>query len=303
MSERYTILLTGAAGGIGSTIARYFAADGHRLLLTDINAGPLEKLASELCFDLHTEVETLTRHFAADGGKQPGKPATQSCSDLHTDVQTFAADLTSVDDRNQLVREARRFNVDVLINAAGFNRFGLLEDISDTDIERIFSVNIISPILLCKSLLPWLATRKSAHIVNIGSTFGSLGYAGFASYSATKFSLRGFSEALRREIADTSIKVHYLAPRAVKTAFNEDAVNRMNEALGVTMDSPDVIPGAIAQMIRRGQSEHFIGGPEKLFVKLNTLFHRLVDKGLAGQLKTIQHHARIATGNGEPDNG
>ena len=273
MSEHYHILLTGAAGGIGSTIARHFAADGHSLLLTDINSEPLEKLATKLR------------------------------SDQDATVQTLAADLTSEEGRNQLASKAREFNVDVLINAAGYNRFGLLENISDTDIERIFSINIISPILLCKALLPWLTTRESAHIVNIGSTFGSLGYAGFASYSASKFSLRGFSEALRREIADTGVKVHYLAPRAVKTAFNEDEVNRMNEALGVAMDSPEVIPGAIARMLKRGQSEHFIGGPERFFVKLNGLFHRLVDKGLAGQLKTIQHHARLATGHGDPDNG
>ena len=272
MSEPWNILLTGAAGGIGSTIARYFAATGHKLLLTDINSEPLEKLATQLR------------------------------ADSHADVETIATDLTSRDGRDRLVREARSFNVDILINAAGYNRFGLLEDISDTDIERIFSINIISPILLCKALLPWLMTRESAHIVNIGSTFGSLGYAGFASYSASKFSLRGFSEALRREIADTGVKMHYLAPRAVKTAFNEDAVNLMNEALGVAMDSPDVIPGAIARMIKRGQAEHFIGGPEKFFVKLNALFHRVVDKGLAGQLKTIQQHARMATGQSDPDN-
>jgi len=273
MSEHYHILLTGAAGGIGSTIARHFAAAGHTLLLTDINSEPLEKLATQL---------------------RSGQDAT---------VQTLAADLTSEAGRQQLASKAREFNVDVLINAAGYNRFGLLENISDADVERIFSINIISPILLCKALLPWLKTQESAHIVNIGSTFGSLGYAGFASYSATKFSLRGFSEALRREIADTGVKVHYLAPRAVRTAFNEDAVNRMNEALGVAMDSPEVIPGAIARMLKRGQSEHYIGGPERFFVKLNGLFHRLVDKGLAGQLKTIQHHARLATGHGSPDNG
>ena len=108
---------------------------------------------------------------------------------------------------------------------------------------------------------------------------------------------------MRREIADTGVKMHYLAPRAVKTAFNEDAVNLMNEALGVAMDSPDVIPGAIERMIKRGQAEHFIGGPEKFFVKLNALFHRVVDKGLSGQLKTIQQHARMATGHSDPDNG
>ena len=273
MSEHYNILLTGAAGGIGSTIAGHFAANGHNLLLTDINSEPLEKLARQL----------------------------RSAQD--TKIQTVAGDLTSKEGRDQLVFEAREFNVNVLINAAGYNRFGLLENISDSDVERIFSINIISPILLTKALLPWLTTRESAHIVNIGSTFGSLGYAGFASYSASKFSLRGFSEALRREIADTGVQVHYLAPRAVKTAFNEDAVNRMNEELGVAMDSPDVIPGAIARMLKRGQSEHYIGGPERFFVKLNGLFQRLVDRGLAGQLKTIQQHARLATGHSDPDKG
>ncbi len=272
MSEHYNILLTGAAGGIGSTIARHFAADGHKLLLTDINSETLEKLATRLR------------------------------SDQGSKVQTIAADLTNGESRNQLASGARGFNVDVVINSAGYNRFGLLENISDTDIERIFSINIISPILLCKALLPWLMTRESAHVVNIGSTFGALGYAGFTGYSASKFSLRGFSEALRREVADTGIQVHYLAPRAVKTAFNEDAVCRMNKALGVAMDSPDVIPAAIARMLKRGQSEHYIGGQERFFVKLNALFHRLVDKGLAGQLKTIKHHARTATGHSDPDN-
>ena len=273
MTEHYNILLTGACGGIGSKIAEHFAASGHDLLLSDLNSGPLEKLAGRL----------IAAH--------------------KTRVDVIAADLTSGENRNRVVREARVFRVNVLINAAGYNRFGMLENISDEDVERIFSINIISPILLTKALLPWLTSCESAHIVNIGSTFGSLGYAGFSCYSASKFSLRGFSEALRREIADTGVKVHYLAPRAVKTAFNEDAVNRMNEALGVAMDSPDVIPGAITRMLERGQSEHFIGSPEKYFVKLNALFQRLVDRGLAGQLSTIKQHARMATGHDNPADG
>ncbi len=72
MSEHYNILLTGAAGGIGRTIARHFAADGHKLLLTDINSEPLEKLATRLRSD--------------QGAK----------------VQTIAADLTNGESRNQL---------------------------------------------------------------------------------------------------------------------------------------------------------------------------------------------------------
>jgi len=266
MNEHYSILLTGAAGGIGSVIAGHFAARGARLLLTDINQAALDALASRLR------------------------------SEHHVEVVTMAADLTSAQARTEIANTAKSFRVNVLINAAGYNRFGLLADISDADVERIFSINVLSPILLCKALLPWFVSQDSAHIVNIGSTFGSLGYAGFTSYSASKFSLRGFSEALRRELADTGVRVHYLAPRAVRTAFNEDAVNRMNEALGVTMDSPDVIPGAISHMLERGKSEYYIGRPERFFVKLNALFHRLVDKGLSGQLATIQRHARHATG-------
>jgi short-subunit dehydrogenase len=265
MSEQFTILLTGAAGGIGSVIAEYFAAAGCRLLLTDIDSKRLEELAGKL----------RAEHGA--------------------DVQPVAADITTEHDRKQLVSAARSMQVDVLINNAGYNRFGLLEDIGDADIERIFSINVIAPVLLCKAMLPWFSSLDSAHIVNIGSTFGSLGYAGFTSYSASKFSLRGFSEALRRELANTNIKVHYLAPRAIRTAFNEDAVNRMNAELGVAMDAADVIPGAIARMLETGKSELYLGRPERFFVKLNALLQHLVDKGLAGQLETIQRYARSAT--------
>lgn len=266
MNEQYSILLTGAAGGIGSVIAEYFAADGARLLLTDLNNAALTELAARL----------QQQHGA--------------------EVEVVAADLASEAGRRQITSATRAFRANVLINSAGYNRFGLLADIGDSEVERIFTINALSPILLCKTLLPWFTSLESAHIVNIGSTFGSLGYAGFTGYSASKFALRGFSEALRRELADTGVSVHYLAPRAVRTAFNEDAVNRMNDALGVTMDDPDVIPGAIARMLQRGQSEHYIGSPERFFVKLNALFHRLVDKGLSGQLATIQQHARSATG-------
>ena len=266
MAEQHTMLLTGAAGGIGSVIAEYFAAQGSRLLLTDIDKARLETLAGKL-------------------------------RALHgVDVQPVPADITDAQDRRLLASAAREMRVDVLINNAGYNRFGLLEDLDDADIERIFSINVIAPVLLCKALIPWFSTLDNAHIVNIGSTFGSLGYAGFTSYSASKFSLRGFSEALRRELGGSAVKVHYLAPRAIRTAFNEDAVNRMNAELGVAMDAPDVIPGAIARMLRTNRSELYLGSPERFFVKLNALFQRVVDKGLAGQLETIRTYARSATG-------
>ena len=70
--------------------------------------------------------------------------------------------------------------------------------------------------LLVRQLLPEMVARGDGRIVNVGSTFGSIGFAWFAAYSASKFGLRGFSEALRRELDGTGVTVTYVAPRAVK---------------------------------------------------------------------------------------
>jgi short-subunit dehydrogenase len=72
-------------------------------------------------------------------------------------------------------------------------------------------------------MLPWLKAQPQAAIVNIGSAFGSIPFAGFAAYSAAKAGLRGFSQALRRELADTRVDVIHLAPRAIDTPLNSPA--------------------------------------------------------------------------------
>ena len=95
--------------------------------------------------------------------------------------------------------------------------------------------------LLCQGLLPLLRNRPEAAIVNIGSTFGSIGHPGFATYCASKFGLRGFTETLRRELADTEVQVYYVAPRATRTDMNSAAVVQLNEELGNAMDPPDVV--------------------------------------------------------------
>ena len=86
---------------------------------------------------------------------------------------------------------------------------------------------------LTRALLPTLRSQPASAILNIGSVFGSLGYPGFTAYSATKFALRGFTEALRREMADSKIGVHYFAPRATKTG----AVSSCPVALVLTTTS------------------------------------------------------------------
>jgi short-subunit dehydrogenase len=266
--EGSTILVTGAAGGIGSCAARRLAAAGATLLLTDFRPEPLEILARDL--------------------EANGMPA-----------WTVACDLSREADRRVLARAASKLSVNVLINVAGINPFGLFSSQTDAEIEKALAINAVAPILLCRSLVPILERSEDAHIVNVGSVFGSLGYPGFAVYSASKFAIRGFTEALRRELADTSIRLHYVAPRATRTALSTDRVRAMNEELKVAMDYPETVAAAIEKALRRSRRDVFLGRPERFFSLVNAVFPGLVDRALIRQLPVIKRHASggaIATG-------
>jgi len=258
--SKANILLTGAAGGIGWMTARELGRAGAKLLLTDVQAHPLSHLTAELC------AQGITAEYVE-------------------------ANIADEADRNLLVERALRRRVNTLINIAGINPFGWLSEQSAAQIERVFQINTIAPVLLCRLMLPVLEKADSAHIVNVGSAFGAIGFPGFTAYSASKFAVRGFSEALRRELADTSIRVHYVAPRATRTALVTDRVHAMNVALGVAMDPPEAVARAIVKALQRERRELAIGFPERLFAKLNGLIPALVDRALGKQLATIRHYA------------
>ncbi len=133
--------------------------------------------------------------------------------------------------------------------------------------------------------------QPEACILNTGSVFGSIGYPGYAVYSATKFAIRGFTEALRRELADTHVKVHYVAPRATRTGINTSAVERMNAELGVAMDPPELVAKAVCDMLAGGRVEAVLGWPEKFFARVNGVLPRLVDGALRKQLPVIRRYA------------
>jgi short-subunit dehydrogenase len=218
-------------------------------------------------------------------------------------AEACVADLASAAGRSQVVAAACGFGgpgINVLVNNAGLGGFGLLADADDAAIERLFAINAIAPMLLTRALLGQLSTQPAATIFNVGSVFGSLGYPGFAAYSASKFALRGFTEALRRELADTRVDVRYFAPRATKTGMNASAVERMNAELGVAMDPPATVAKAACDLIESGRPEAVFGWPEKLFVRINALLPRLVDGSLRKQLPVIRRHAAAAAAERTP---
>jgi len=253
------IVLTGATGGMGQLIATELATRGAKLVLVDLNEPRVTALATQL---------------------GPNHAA-------------IAVDLCSDEGRSQLIKACREFaDIDVLINAAGISEYALIGSQATAKIDLMTTINLIVPMQLCQALLPLLNERPEAAIINIGSTFGSIGHPGFAVYCATKFGLRGYTEALRREVSDTRLKVYYLAPRAVQTDMNNAAVVQLNSELGNAMDKPEVVVASIVRLLTSDRGgDYFIGWPEKLFVRVNGLLPRLVDNALGKKLATIKRLA------------
>lgn len=253
------ILITGATGGIGAAMARLLARPGTRLSYVARDSGRLDRLVGET------------------GGR----------ADSVIAIPADLADLKAID-AIVAAAERRHGPVDILVNNAAVDGFGHLEDMPPAEIQRVFDVNLLAPILLTRAVVPQMLARRDGHIVTIGSIFGSIGFAGFAAYSSGKFALRGFSEALRRELGGSGIAVTYVAPRYTRTGLNSPAVNRMAETTGMAMDEPADVARQIVAAIESRRAELIIGRAERIFVRLNALWPKLVDRGLAKTTKRIR---------------
>ncbi|MDK2721779.1 SDR family NAD(P)-dependent oxidoreductase, partial [Vibrio vulnificus] len=130
---------------------------------------------------------------------------------------------------------------------AGCNAFAPLSQRSAHELEQELKLNLLTPMLLSQAALSWLS--RPGIILNIGSTFGSIGYPGYSSYCAAKAGLHRFSEALDRELTAEEIRVLYLAPRATSTSLNSEAVVQMNQQLGNRSDDPQVVADHIVLML------------------------------------------------------
>jgi len=260
------VLVTGAAGGIGSAlVAALLDAEAH-VLLSGRDHSALQRVVARVDKELSRSA-------------------------------IFAADLSKPQDRSALCSFASRWRggIDIVINNAGVADFALLQRQSAESIQAALTTNLLAPIDLCRQLVPYLELRDEAHIVNIGSVFGHIGFAANSVYCATKFGLRGFSEALRRELAETKIRVHYFAPRATHTKLNHSAVDDMNATLGNACDDPEDVARAIVRALQADRLESIFGWPEKFFARLNAVLPRIVDAALKKKLPTVQLFAHRAS--------
>lgn len=170
---------------------------------------------------------------------------------------------------------------DILINLAGIQHFGLVEDQSPEHLTASYMVNLVAPVRLTQAVLPAMKRRGAGQIVNIGSIFGSINFAHFATYSSAKAGLRGFSQALRREVSHQGVGVTYIAPRAVRTPLNSVDVMHFAKLTRMNMDEPADIARRIVDAIRADKRDVYFGFPESFFVRVNAIAPGLVDGALA----------------------
>lgn len=255
-----TAILTGATGGIGRAIAWELARrDVSTLIVVGRNVERTGRLAAQL-------------------------------SSYGMTAYAFVGDIVdeAVPSRLAQFADEQAGGVDFLINCAGVQNFGFFVEESARSTAELFRVNTVAPIALINAMLPNMIKARRGQIVNVGSIFGSIGFPCFATYSASKFALRGFSEALRRELAGSGVTVTYVAPRFTRTGFNHGAVTRMADALRMNQDEPETVARSVVDAIERDGRNRYFGWPEKFFVRINSVMPRLVDRPLMRQVDQMR---------------
>jgi short-subunit dehydrogenase len=181
-------VVTGAGSGIGQALARALAKRGANLALVDVNDSSLAAIAAEL-------------------------------SSASITVSSHVVDVSDRAAMEQLPEHiiAAHGAIHILINNAGVSVGAMFADHSIEDAEWLLDINVKGVIYACKFFLPYLQQAPQAHIVNLSSMFGFFSMPGQAMYSASKAAIRGFSEALWTELADTSVRVTTVHPGTVRS--------------------------------------------------------------------------------------
>jgi short-subunit dehydrogenase len=252
--NKQVIVLTGATGGLGQAIAILMAAQGAQLLLVARNKQRLSQLA-------------------------------QLLGDNH---QWLSVDITSSTGRAAMIAKAQACNANILINSAGASQFVNFCAIEQQQLHNTMALNLIAPMCLTQDFLQMPNQTEAKTIVNIGSVLGSIGCPFYTSYCASKFGLRGFSEALQRELSHSENRVLYFAPRATDTQINSKAARVMKPVLGNQVDDPELVALALVNQLIRGDKRKLVGCYENFIAHFNGLFPKLIDKAMARKLPQMR---------------
>jgi len=216
-------VITGGAQGIGQAVAEAFAAEGSKIVVSDINAELAQKTADAIAAKYG--VETL------------------AC----------AGDVSSVADCDKLMEAAitRFARIDILVNNAGITRDNLILRMTEKEWDSVINVNLKGVFNCTKAASRSMLRQRSGKIVNIASVVGQMGNAGQANYSASKGGVIALTKTCAREFASRNINVNAIAPGFIRTAMTEklteEAKKKLSEMIPLTRlgEAEDIAKAAL----------------------------------------------------------
>lgn len=258
-------VITGAASGLGRALAKCLARQGMSLALVDVDAEGLKDTASQL------EVSK-------------------------DNVSTHVADVADARTMERLSAEvmARHARISLLINNAGVALLGRADEISLEEFDWLMRINFWGVVHGVKYFLPALKREPQAHIANVSSALGIVGAAGNSAYCASKFAVRGFTEALQLELAGTNVGVSCVFPGKTRTQFSL----RQRISTGATssseidrygvhrtgLTSPEAAANRIVEGIVRGEHRILVG-PDAIWMER---LQRMFPTSYEGVLNTLR---------------
>jgi len=253
MANTPVILITGASSGIGTATARFFAEQGYRVVLAARRYEILSEIADEI-------------------------------NNLGGDALPIKADVSNLEELHHLVETSldRYQQIDVLFNNAGFGSMDWLEKLDPiADIQNQIQVNLLGTIWTTQAVLPGMIERRTGHIINMCSIAGLIATPTYTAYSASKFAMRGFSEALRREVGIYGIQVSTIFAGSVDTEFRQKAGIRRKTGMitprSLRLKAEDVAK-AVFDLTQHPRRDRIIPKVMQFVFWFNEVFPGIIDR-------------------------
>jgi 3-oxoacyl-[acyl-carrier protein] reductase len=248
MFKEKIIVITGAAGGIGSATARLFAQQGATLVLTDIASEKLKELGEDL--------------------KNSGAQTLQVEHNV-TDPESW---------QSLLERVKKEYGkIDVLLNIAGIVQPGIADKVTLDEVQQQVSINLLGTIYGCRAVLGVMKKQGSGKIINIASLGGIVPMPGEAIYCATKYAVRGYSLALHAELHNSPVEITVVCPDSVDTPqldyellHDEAVLSFIGEPL-----KPEKVAKGILKAARKKKPEILIPAGMGLICRIGMAFPRI----------------------------
>lgn len=218
-----TAVITGASGGIGFEILKTLAFSGYDII------------AQYNSHDLSEKISEIERYTGVS-------------------ITPYKADFLNESELDGFCEFISKKNVDVLVNNAAVSVYGIIQDMTSENIDKLITANLKTPIILSKAAAPFMISQKKGSIVNISSVWGQTGASCETVYSATKAGIIGFTKALAKELAPSGVRVNCVAPGVVKTdmlnIFSKEDLEALEEEIPVgRLGRPKDVASAVSFLI------------------------------------------------------